>query len=216
MTDKWLTGVAMKNLKVMALALLLIGFIGLGFHTIVKSQQKLKLNNVELKSTTSDLLQLQVKYDILNKDLKQQLDSKDRNLKHIQDLERQKQRLEQEKSKLEKQLQARALEKAQARTIARAASIIPKAVAAGCGDNSYANYIYTHESGCSTVAMNAGGCYGIGQDCNNVVLARCGADYDCQNAYFNTYALAHCDYTYHVCYHGWPGAYAFWLAHHYW
>jgi LysM repeat protein len=80
----------------------------------------------------------------------------------------------------------------------------PQPVAvSGCGDNDSANYIYRHESGCNTSAMNAGGCYGIGQDCNGIVSARCGADYACQNEYFTNYVNNR--------YGGWDGAYAFWL-----
>lgn len=81
-------------------------------------------------------------------------------------------------------------------------------VVSGCGDNSMANYIYMHESGCNTGATNAGGCYGIGQDCNGAVRTECGADYACQNAFFTRYANAR--------YGGWDGAYAFWLANSWW
>lgn len=87
------------------------------------------------------------------------------------------------------------------------ASITPD-VPATCGDNEFANYIYMHESGCSTTALNSLGCYGIGQDCNNVLQTLCGADYDCQNAFFTTYAIAR--------YGGWEQAYDFWLANSWW
>jgi len=78
---------------------------------------------------------------------------------------------------------------------------------AGCGDNSYANFIYSHESGCRTTAMSSNGCYGIGQACPASKIAYCGADYACQNAYFTAYAGK---------YGGWAGAYAFWVSHGWW
>ena len=78
---------------------------------------------------------------------------------------------------------------------------------AGCGDNAYANFIYSHESGCRTTAMSPNGCYGIGQACPASKLAYCGADYACQNAFFTAYAGK---------YGGWAGAYAFWVAHGWW
>ncbi|MGH7157415.1 MAG: LysM peptidoglycan-binding domain-containing protein [Candidatus Saccharimonadales bacterium] len=78
---------------------------------------------------------------------------------------------------------------------------------AGCGDNSYANYIYSHESGCRTTAMSPNGCYGIGQACPASKIAYCGADYACQNAFFTAYAGK---------YGGWAGAYAFWISHGWW
>lgn len=78
---------------------------------------------------------------------------------------------------------------------------------AGCGDNSYANFIYSHESGCRTTAMSPNGCYGIGQACPASKIAYCGADYACQNAFFTAYAGK---------YGGWAGAYAFWVSHGWW
>lgn len=77
----------------------------------------------------------------------------------------------------------------------------------GCGDNSYANFIYSHESGCRTTAISPNGCYGIGQACPSSKLAYCGADYACQNDFFTAYASK---------YGGWAGAYAFWVAHGWW
>lgn len=96
--------------------------------------------------------------------------------------------------------------------IARASQVItPKVSAAparvsGCGDNSYANYIYMHESGCNLNAVNSRGCYGIGQDCNGIVRSRCGANYQCQNEYFTSYVNGR--------YGGWQQAYNFWISHH--
>jgi LysM repeat protein len=87
------------------------------------------------------------------------------------------------------------------------APVVQAAPVAGCGDNSYANFIYSHESGCRTTAVSPNGCYGIGQACPASKLAYCGADYACQNAFFTAYAGK---------YGGWAGAYAFWVAHGWW
>lgn len=76
-------------------------------------------------------------------------------------------------------------------------------VQASCGDTPLAHFIYSHESGCST-SQWTGSCYGIGQDCNNIVYARCGASYACQNAYFTDYMLRR--------YGSWANAYAFGMA----
>jgi len=88
-----------------------------------------------------------------------------------------------------------------------AAPVVQAAPVAGCGDNSYANFIYSHESGCRTTAMSPNGCYGIGQACPASKLAYCGADYACQNAFFTSYANK---------YGGWAGAYNFWVSHGWW
>lgn len=80
---------------------------------------------------------------------------------------------------------------------------------AGCGDNFYANYIYSHESGCRTHNPNGSGCDGIGQACPaSKVIGPCGYDYACQNAWFTRYAIER--------YGSWAGAYNFWVANHWW
>ncbi|PID98721.1 hypothetical protein CSA80_04615 [Candidatus Saccharibacteria bacterium] len=69
-------------------------------------------------------------------------------------------------------------------------------------------YIYSRESGNNPNATNPNGCYGLGQDCNGVLRTQCGANYACQDAYFDAYAQRR--------YGGWEGAYAFWQANHWW
>jgi hypothetical protein len=81
------------------------------------------------------------------------------------------------------------------------------AVVDGCGDNTYAQYIYSHESGCNLNAVNSIGCRGIGQACPGSKLP-CGADYACQNAFFTQYANER--------YGSWAGAYTFWVNNHWW
>lgn len=63
-------------------------------------------------------------------------------------------------------------------------------IVANCGDNSYANYIYEHESSCNTGAENPEGCLGIGQACpGSKLLAVCPLlDYACENSFFTNYA----------------------------
>ena len=94
-----------------------------------------------------------------------------------------------------------------AHTAPAAVPAVQAAPVSGCGDNAYANFIYSHESGCRTTAMSPNGCYGIGQACPASKLAYCGADYACQNAFFTAYAGK---------YGGWAGAYAFWVSHGWW
>ena len=77
----------------------------------------------------------------------------------------------------------------------------------GCGDNEYANYIYMHESNCSTRAINSIGCRGIGQSCPGDKLP-CGDDYVCQNEWFTNYALTR--------YGSWEAAYNFWRQNFWW
>ena len=74
--------------------------------------------------------------------------------------------------------------------------------------NSAKAYIYARESGNNPNAVSPNGCYGLGQDCNGVVRIQCGADYDCQDAYFTNYAMRR--------YGSWENALAFWQNHHWW
>ena len=80
-------------------------------------------------------------------------------------------------------------------------------VVAGCGDNSYANYIYMHESGCRLTAVNPIGACGIGQSLPCSKLSSSCPDwqtnYACQNAWFTDYV--------NRSYGGWLGAYNHWL-----
>ena len=138
-------------------------------------------------------------------------------------LEAEKQKIEELKQKIaeKKAAEARAAEAARAQTVSypvRTASYTAPTsgggLRSGCGDNQYAAYIYGQESGgkvtgmCNTTAMNAGGCFGIGQACPGSKVAHCGADYACQNAWFTQYALDR--------YKSWAAAYNFHKANGWW
>lgn len=89
----------------------------------------------------------------------------------------------------------------------------PSTTASGAGDSDKL-YIYLREScsGCAApdpAARNAQGCFGIGQDCNGVVEARCGTDYACQDDYFSNEYMPQ-------RYGSWANARAFWVAHGWW
>ena len=65
-------------------------------------------------------------------------------------------------------------------------------------------FIYFKESSNNPTAQNAGGCYGLGQDCNGIVKDKCGASYECQDTFFTDYAFRR--------YGSWQAAKAFWLS----
>lgn len=90
-------------------------------------------------------------------------------------------------------------------TVRKAAPLKP---VSGCGDNFYANFIYMHESGCRTDAVNSKGCRGIGQACPGSKLPCSNSDYACQNAFFTKYAMDR--------YGSWEAAYNFWQANRWW
>ena len=71
-------------------------------------------------------------------------------------------------------------------------------------------FIFNHESGNNPKRWNSEGCVGLGQACPaSKLLAVCpNLDYDCEVVFFTNYANSR--------YGGWQGAYAYWLAHHWW
>jgi hypothetical protein len=85
----------------------------------------------------------------------------------------------------------------------------PKATGVtNCGDNPYKQFIYQHESGCRTNAVNEIGACGLGQalPCGKM---GCGlSDWACQDRYFTNYAVQR--------YGSWEAAYSFWRTNSWW
>lgn len=190
------------------IAIAFIGFAVYGAKSVVHLKGSLNSSQIKLKNNQVELKNLNTQLD------KEKLD-KNASQEQIQ-------KLEQEKKDLESQLQAKADAKAKLAEVATAAlntvtatktvsaAALPNVVVANCGDNSYANYIYMHESSCSTTITNSEGCMGIGQACPaSKLLAVCpNADYACENLFFTGYAIAR--------YGSWEGAYNFWINNHWW
>lgn len=158
-----------------------------------KTNQRLELKQIQLKSVDVELKNLEGQYDEALKEVqaghqtKQQLD--EANLK-LQELEKQKQSLEQ-------QLQAKKA----------SSTVYAASVSTGCGSDPHMAFIYQKESGCSPTALNSIGCRGIGQACPGSKLP-CGADFACQDAWFRNYAIQRYGSTY--------AAYVFWTQNHWW
>lgn len=95
-----------------------------------------------------------------------------------------------------------------AQSFAAPAAPQPTYSAPAVSGNDAKAFIYARESGNNPNATNPNGCYGLGQDCNGVLRSQCGADYACQDAYFDRYAANR--------YGGWDGAKAFWDANGWW
>lgn len=77
-----------------------------------------------------------------------------------------------------------------------------------CGDNPYKQFIYQHESGCRTDAVNSIGCTGLGQACPGSKLPCSLSDWVCQDNWFSNYAIQR--------YGSWEAAYNFWQANRWW
>lgn len=212
----------MKPKLITALLVLgLIAFAATGIANITNTNHKIKTQDIQLKSKQSDLLDLENKFDVLNK----QLENKNLTEQKLKELEQQKSDLQKQLDDAQKQLQAKAAQReADKQRLASAASITPKAYAAS--GNFYKDFIYGKESGnCPTKWQGEyGGCpayhgvptnpsvgYGLCQSTPANKMAVMGAgwetSYALQDAWCTNYANK---------YGGWAGAYTFWVANHFW
>jgi len=117
--------------------------------------------------------------------------------------------LQKELEQKSKELQAK--RENQARAIAESSQAVSKPQVSGAvapvSSNEAKMFIYNHESGNRTTAVNSIGCRGLGQACPGTKLP-CGDDYACQDAWFTNYMLQR--------YGSWENARAFWLSHRWW
>lgn len=203
----------MKRQYLIAAALALIGFVGLGIHYTVTSQHKLQYQDVQLKSKGADIRTLQIKYDLLNKELDTEIQQKGTSEERLKQLEGEKQELQKKQQELEAQLQAKLQQReAEANRVAaaaqRATQVSATAYAAG-NDGSAKMFIYNHESGNNPGAINrSSGACGLGQalPCSKMPCSL--SDYACQDNFFTGYMQQR--------YGSWENARAFWLSHQWW
>lgn len=216
----------MRNKIITALlAVALLGFAALGIANITKTHNKLKTQDIQLQSKQADLQLLEIKFNKLNTDLRNEQGAKTQNQQKIDELQKAKDDLQKQLEDAQKALQARAEQKAaEQQKIAQAASLSQKAYAAS--GNFYKDFIYGKESGnCPTKWQGEyGGCpayhgvptnpsvgYGLCQSTPANKMAVMGAgwetSYALQDAWCTNYANK---------YGGWAGAYTFWVANHFW
>ena len=202
--------------------IVIIAFLSLGIFNIASTHHAAHLRDIQINTISTEKKKLESNYQQLNVEFNKAKADKTTTQQQLQEKQKALDNAQQKINDLNSQLQAKAAAKqAEADRIAAAsrlsigvataaaAAAAPTGSIAGCGDNSYANYIYMHESGCKTNDPNASGCDGIGQACpGSAVTNQCGYDYACQNAYFTNYANSR--------YGGWAGAYAFWVNNHWW
>lgn len=208
-----------KILFALGLAGLVI-FSSIGTRSIVHTRQKIQIDRLELKSKSTELKTLQLKYDKLNTDLDSALKSDQNNATKIQEIEKEKDDLEKQKHQLEQEVSVKKQQsEIDATQIAYAAALPTGShtdwmAAAGipASDYGYVDFIVSHESGWGTTSMNSSsGAYGLCQSLPASKMASAGADYMSnpitQLRWCNSYATK---------YGGWAGSYAFWAASFWW
>jgi len=192
----------MSYLKTGLSAITITAFVALAVYYVSDNKQQIQLQDIQVKSKESQLIQLNSKYDTILKEKVQTDQQKLEQQKKIDELENERKRLEGE---LQAKLQRQQSEKQRLATAAQSVSGTAKVSAAS--GNFYKDFIYHHESGNRTTAVNSIGCRGIGQACPGTKLP-CGDDYACQDAWFTNYAMQR--------YGSWENAYNFWVANRWW
>lgn len=187
----------MKNKILVAIAvILLIAFATLGVVNVKNSNNKIELQQIELKDNS-------VKLKNLNEEYNKLLESKEVDQKKLEELQKQKDQLEKDlQAKLQRQEEER-IARANATKIATATAY---AAEANCGSPKAC--IYLKESSNNPAAVNSIGCRGLGQACPGSKLPCSDTDYACQDAWFTNYAIQR--------YGGWDQAWNFWQQHHWW
>lgn len=201
-------------------------FIALISFYIVKEGEKIKLQSIELKSLTSEMTDLENKYDSLNLELKE-VETKSK--KQIDDLNKKRQKLEAEKKRLEHELQAKNQRKLDNATTAVTNRVTnTQTASASSGDKydlmrqagipernwRYVDSIISKESGWRHTVWNTAGsgAYGLCQSLPASKMASAGSDYMTnpvtQLKWCNSYA--------HSRYGSWANAYSFWEDNKWW
>lgn len=108
----------MKQKVTLLLAIVFIGFVGIGIHDIRNNQVKLQLNEVKLQDKSLELNQLKLDKEQLNQQFEEAVNEKDINTERVRQLEQEKLDLEERTRKLEADLQAKRQREANERQLA--------------------------------------------------------------------------------------------------
>lgn len=216
----------MKPIKLLLVAILVIGFSALAISNLVSSNNKLKLRDIQLESTSTKLKQLEIERKDLNKQLEAEVNQKVINEQKVQELEKKSLEQDTKQKELEAQLQAKLDAKKQTFP-----SVTPKAYAAvqvtgdkeswlrasGIPESEWwaVDSIVSRESGWKPCAYNPGR-----NDCSAMPTSACGLAQalPCSKLGPNWTDPVHnlkWQYNYvKARYGGYPQAVAFWNANH--
>lgn len=192
----------MKNLKTIALAVLLIGFVAIGVVTLRTNAQQLEVKKLEIKSKQAELIKLNSKYD---EAIDQKAKTEQEKIEQLKKIEQ----LEAEKKRIEAELQVkREKQEAERQRIAQATKQVTGSTAYAASGDAKA-FIYMKESGNNPGAINkSSGACGLGQalPCSKMPCSL--SDYACQDQFFTSYMQSR--------YGTWENAVDFWNTHRWW
>lgn len=209
----------MKKKLTVLLAILFIGFVGLGAYDLRNNQIELKLKDIKLQDSVLELNKIELEKQELNKKFDEAVKNGNVNQEKVQQLEKEKLELEQKTRELEQQLQAKRAEQAKIASVGvtQKASAQPVVsgnkqewlVASGIPESEWwaVDSIVSRESSWNPNAVNpSSGACGLGQQ------LPCGK---WAGAWNDPVAALKAQYAYVVArYGGYPQAVAFWNANH--
>ena len=192
-----------NKLKIFLFTIVAMTFVGFGANYIIQERDTLKLKKIEVKSLSTELKELNLKYDNLNSRLEDANKDKTLNQKQIDELSEEKKRLEDEKVRLQAELQAKAeaktkLAQASATVVNSATGTATASAASGSKEAWMAaagipqsDWVYVDcvINGCSGVSPEGGwhgterwnttgsGAYGLCQALPGSKMASAGADW---------------------------------------
>ena len=210
-------------------AVVIVLFASLAIYSYTSQENKLHLQQVELKSRETKLKSLDLKYKTLNTELDKLRSDKNASDEQVKKLEEQRQQLEQEKQQLQADLQAKLEQKsklaqasqtvvdtvtqtqtASAESVSGCENIVPLLLANGISqsDLPYAINIARVESTCNSAAQNASS-----GACNLFQELNCGK----WGGLSNTPAhIRGADNYAKSRYGGWAQAWSAWQSKHWW
>lgn len=208
----------MKKKTTILLAILFIGFVGLGLHDLRNNHVKLQLKEIKLQDSVLELKKVELEKQELNKKFDEAIKNDQVNQEKVQQLEKEKLELEERTRKLEADLQA----KREAKSTIASVGVTPKASASPITGNKESwlrasgipesewwavDSIVSRESSWNPNAVNpSSGACGLGQQ------LPCGK---WAGAWNDPVAALKAQYGYVVArYGGYPQAVAFWNSNH--
>lgn len=164
------------SIKYILTAVAFLGFVGLGAYDTTQHKQQIQLKDIQLKSTTTKLNEIQLDYKALDTKQQELLQNHDSNQQQLDQIKKERDELDRRNKELEAQIQARAAEKARLASLSTTKKVSAATapvngscdewlVAAGVTDLASAKDLIRRESGCNPYAVNkSSGACGVAQE----------------------------------------------------
>lgn len=202
----------MKHRITILATIAVLAFVALGINNLVSNNQKLRLQNLQIKTKTDTIQQLEFNHDSIQDQLKTEKEKGNQNEQKVKELEQKdldnQKKIDDLEAQVQAQLEKKRLDAERLASANRALTLTATASAAS-NNGSAKMFIYMHESGNNPGAINkSSGACGLGQALPCSKLPCSLSDYACQDSWFTNYMLQR--------YGSWENAKAFWQSHRWW